>query len=893
MRLGADSPDSPADRPAGPATPPISDNPQEGDVEVPAQCPVIPLRDLVIFPYLVVPISVGRQASVAALEEALEKDRKVVLVTQKNPGVENPMPEDLYEIGTLSVVLRMARLESEVRILVQGLARVRFASWVHTDPWLKAHLEELTEPEVTGVTVEALMKTVLEQFKKLGSMSKHISPDMMQAAERIEQPGMLADMVTTNLDIPTQDKQDVLEIIDPEERLKKIVNLLVKEVEVLSVSSRIQDKAQQELSKAHREFILREQLKAIQGELGEGDEREQEIEEYREKIKAAQMPEDGEKKALHELDRLKRLHPDSAESGVVRTYLDTLIALPWQRLTEDNLDISHVKAVLDEDHYSLDTVKERLLEYLSVKKLKADMKGPILCLVGPPGVGKTSLGRSVAEALGRKFVRMSLGGVRDEAEIRGHRRTYVGAMPGRVIQGIRTASTKNPVFILDEIDKVGMDFRGDPTSALLEVLDPEQNSTFSDHYLELPFDLSNVLFIATANMLDPIPAPLRDRMEVIELSSYTENEKTQIAKQHLLPKQLENHGLKKTDLKVADKAYHRMIEEWTREAGVRNLERTIASLCRKAAYRKASGEKGPFSITEKNLEDFLGIPKFPEKAFEKKRQVGVATGLAWTSVGGTILQVEATMMEGRGKLILTGQLGNVMQESAQAALSWIRANAERLGIDPKVFQGHDIHVHVPAGATPKDGPSAGVTMVTALTSLLTGHPVDKDVAMTGEVNLRGDVLPIGGLKEKLLAAVRGRLKTAIIPKDNELHLREVDPEVLQHLTIYPVTRVEEVLQVALSMKDFAELGTGKKPGRVRATGPIAPAQPAAKVVPPPKPAPAKPAAKSAAKATGKPVAKTATKAASKAPAKPTERPASKASGNGVGKRTPAPARKKS
>ncbi|MEO7992911.1 MAG: endopeptidase La [bacterium] len=890
------------------ARPEITDGPQDQEVEVPPQCAVIPLRDLVIFPYLVVPISVGRQASVLALEEALEKERKVVLVTQRSPNVENPMPEDLFEIGTLSVILRMARLESEVRILAQGLARVKLSDWIHTDPYLKAKLTEMKEAEVEGVTIDALMKTVVEQFKKLASMSKNISPEMVTAADRITAPGMLADMVTTNLDITTFEKQDVLEIVGPEERLKKVVNLLVKEVEVLSVSTRIQDKAQQELSKAHREFILREQLKAIQGELGEGDERSQEIEEYKKKIADAKMPEDADKKALHELDRLRRMHPDSAESGVVRTYLDTLIALPWNIASQDDLDIGNAKQILDDDHYGLTQVKERLLEYLSVKKLKHDMKGPILCLAGPPGVGKTSLGRSVASALGRKFVRMSLGGVRDEAEIRGHRRTYVGAMPGRVIQGIRSAGTNNPVFILDEIDKVGMDFRGDPTSALLEVLDPEQNSTFSDHYLELPFDLSNVLFIATANMLDPIPAPLRDRMEVIELSSYTLPEKVEIARRHLIPKQLENHGLLGRDVKVGPKAIGRVIEEWTREAGVRNLERNIASLFRKVAYRKALGEAGPFVVNEKNLEEYLGVPRFPEKEFEKKRQVGVATGLAWTSVGGTILQVEATMMEGRGKLMLTGQLGSVMQESAQAALSWIRANAERLGIDPQQFQKKDIHVHCPAGATPKDGPSAGVTMATALTSLLTNRPVDKEVAMTGEINLRGDVLPIGGLKEKLLAAGRGRLHTAIIPKDNELNLVEVDQAVKEQMKIYPVTRIEDVLVIALGLKDFAELApaanksakqrakvepiitrklvkpaesskngvsnSGKAPSKA-----VVPAKPAAKPAPKPaaKPAP-KPAAQPAAKA---PVpAKPAVKAA--APAKPAAKPATKAV-------TPAPA----
>ena len=856
--------------------PQIQDGSQDQELEIPSQCPVIPLRDLVIFPYLVMPISVGRAASIRALDEALEKDRKVVLVTQQSPSVENPNPEDLYQVGTLSVILRMARLESEVRILAQGLARVKLTDYLHTEPFLNVRIEELAEMEAQGVTVDALMKTVNEQFKKLASMSKNIAPEMVNAADRIEEPGMLADMVTTNLEINTQDKQEILEIIEPEKRLKRVVNLLVKEVEILSVSTRIQDKAQQELSKAHREFILREQLKAIQGELGEGDDREQETEEYRDKIEAANMPEEAKEKALHELGRLKRMHPDSAESGVVRTYLDTLIDLPWTISSEDNLDIGHVKSVLDQDHHGLDMVKDRLLEFLSVKKLKEDTKGPILCLVGPPGVGKTSLGRSVARAMGREFVRMSLGGVRDEAEIRGHRRTYVGAMPGRIIQGIRTAKTNNPVFILDEVDKIGMDFRGDPTSALLEVLDPEQNDTFSDHYLEVPFDLSNVLFIATSNMLDPIPAPLRDRMEVIELTSYTSPEKTRIAQKHLIPKQIENHGLKKKQLTISKKAIQRMIDEWTREAGVRNLERTVAGLCRKAAYKIASGKRGPFKVTEKNLEDFLGTPKFPERQFEKKRQVGVATGLAWTSVGGSILQVEASVMEGKGKLTLTGQLGSVMQESAQAALSWVRANAARLGIDADQFSKEDIHIHVPAGATPKDGPSAGVTMATALTSLMTGIPVHKEVAMTGEINLRGDVLPIGGLKEKLLAAARGKLKIAMIPKDNELNLADVDKEVLKALKVELVGSLDEALTIAFNLKSFEEIAKKSKHAKATSGEMVAERKkPAAAKKPAKKAAPSRKSA-SAKKAGAK-------KAASKAAANGRKKSTGSASKNGARK----------
>lgn len=789
---------------------PSNENQNQEALNIPAEAPVIPLRDIVVFPYLVVPISIGREASVKALDVSLETDRKIVLVTQKDGSTEVPTPEDLFKVGTLSIILRMARMESEVRILAQGLARVSLTSYVQTEPYLKAKIKELKEPEKTGVTIEALVKTIREQFRKLAMMGKNIPQEVIQTADRIESPGMLADLVTTNLDVTILEKQQVLEMIDIEKRLRMVVSLLIKEIEVLSVSSRIQDVAQAELGKAHREYLLREQLKAIQKELGEGDDRAREVAEYRDKIAKANLPEQVREKAEHEVSRLERMHPDAAEASVVRTYLDWLLSLPWNYSTEDNLNIAHVKKILDEDHYGLDDVKDRLLEYLAVKKIKPDMKGPILCFVGPPGVGKTSLGRSIARALGRSFHRISLGGIRDEAEIRGHRRTYVGAMPGRIIQGIRLAKSNNPVFMLDEIDKVGTDFRGDPSSALLEVLDPEQNFAFSDHYLDVVFDLSKVMFIATANLIDPIIPALKDRMEIIELSSYTQREKIEIAVRHLLPKQINEHGLKKNHIRISRQAIGRVIQEYTRESGVRNLEREIARICRKVARRVAENEKGPFRINIDDIPTYLGNPKYTEKQSMSKDTVGVATGLVWTPVGGDIVLVEASKMPGKGELKLTGHLGQVMQESIQAAMTWVRSNAKWLGIDDEKFGKFDVHVHVPSGAIPKDGPSAGIVMAVAIASLFTGRPVRKDVAMTGEISLQGRVLPVGGLKEKLLAANRAGLKTVILPKENETALEEIPEEVKKKTKFVLVKRINEVINLALREESVEDDKIGKK-----------------------------------------------------------------------------------
>lgn len=769
----------------------------EDMMEIPATAPVIPLRDLVVFPYLVAPISVGRAASVAALDSALDGNRKVVLVTQRESSVEVPGPEDLYPMGTISIILRMARLENEVRILAQGLSRVRIKRFTQTEPFMLGEIEGITETKDKTLIIEALMKTVIEQFKKTAAMGKNVSQEMMMAAEGIEEPGMLADMITTNLDLAVAEKQEILETANTEQRLRKVVTFLTKELEVLSVSSKIQNQAQQELGKAHREYVLREQLKAIKTELGETDERAQEIEELRKKIETAGMPELVKEKALKELERLERMHPDSAEGSVVRTYLDWMTNLPWSKATEDNLDIAHARKILDADHYGLEKIKERLLEYLAVKKIRKDTRGPILCFVGPPGTGKTSLGRSMARALGKNFVRISLGGVHDEAEIRGHRRTYVGALPGRIIQGIRDAGSRNPIFMLDEIDKLGADFRGDPSSAMLEVLDPEQNFSYTDHYLDVPFDLSTVMFVSTANLPHTIPPPLRDRMEIIFLSSYTLREKVEIAARHLFPKQLENHGMTRKQVKLPKSTIQFLAMGYTREAGVRNLERTIANILRKVAVKMAEGKKGPFHIDKKAAEEMLGHPEYLEREPIQIDRPGVATGLAWTEVGGDVLQVECTDMPGTGKLILTGQVGQIMQESAQAALSFVRSNTKLLGLKEDFFNNKDLHVHLPAGATPKDGPSAGITMAVAILSLFTDRFVRDDVAMTGEITLQGRVFPVGGLKEKILAAYRYGINEVIIPFINRTAVDDVPKEARDKMTFHFVKNLREVVKIAL------------------------------------------------------------------------------------------------
>lgn len=775
----------------------------EKEIEIPDTLPVLPIRDIVVFPYMILPLFVGREMSIRSIDHALNSNRMIMLLTQKDLNIENPGPDDLFTVGTVGIIMRMLKLpDGRVKILVQGLTKARVLNFTQTEPMFMAAIERIPDQKIEEISIEieALIRTVKEQLDKAVSLGKAILPDIMVVVENLSDPGRLADLVASNLGLKTEQAQEILEIDDPVKRLKKVSDILSREVELLLVQQKIQTEARGEIDKTQREYFLREQLKAIQKELGEIDERAEEIKEFRKKIEEAKMPEKVLKEAEKQLRRLEKMHPDSAEAATVRTYLEWMVELPWSKSTKDNLDIKAAERVLNKDHYDLEKVKERILEYLSVRKLKEKMKGPILCFIGPPGVGKTSLGRSIARALGREFVRMSLGGVRDEAEIRGHRRTYVGALPGRIIQGIKQAGTNNPVFMLDEIDKIGMDFRGDPSSALLEVLDPEQNNAFVDHYLGVPFDLSNVMFITTGNLVDTIPGPLRDRMEVIYLSGYTTEEKLGIAKNYLLPKQLEEHGLTKRNLRVTDTALRLLITQYTREAGVRNLEREIANLCRKVAKRIAEGAPKKFLITTKNLHRYLGVPKYlPEEEMERD-EVGVATGLAWTETGGDIIYVEATTMKGKGSLTLTGQLGDVMKESAQAALSYIRSRAKKLGIKEDVFSRTDIHIHVPAGAIPKDGPSAGITMATAIASALTGIPVSKNVAMTGEVTLRGRVLPIGGLKEKSLAAKRMGIKKVIIPKRNKKDLEDIPKYVKKDIDFILVDTMDEVLKVALKRK---------------------------------------------------------------------------------------------
>ncbi|MEW6418098.1 MAG: endopeptidase La [Nitrospirota bacterium] len=770
------------------------------EIEIPDNLPVLPVRDIVVFPYMILPLFVGREMSIKAIEHSLNTNRMVLLLTQKDLNIENPSPEDLYSVGTIGLVMRMLKLpDGRVKILVQGLTKARALNYSQIEPFFKANIEKISEQKPPTLTIEneAQIRTIKEQLEKVVSLGKTILPDIMGVVENIEEPSRLADLAASNLGLKTEQAQEILEITDPVDKLKRVSEILAREIELLTVQQRIQSEARGEIDKTQREYFLREQLKAIQKELGDIDERAEEIKEFKKKIEDAKMPEKVMKEAEKQLKRLEKMHPDSAEAATVRTYLDWMVELPWSKSTTDNLEIKAAEKVLNEDHYNLEKVKERILEYLSVRKLKEKMKGPILCFIGPPGVGKTSLGRSIARALGREFVRMSLGGMRDEAEIRGHRRTYVGALPGRIIQGIKTAGTNNPVFMLDEIDKIGMDFRGDPSSALLEVLDPEQNYSFADHYLAVPFDLSKVMFITTGNLVDTIPSPLRDRMEIIYLSGYTTEEKLGIAKNYLIPKQLEEHGLSNKVLKITDPGLFNIISQYTREAGVRNLEREIANLCRKVAKKIAEGKEKIFVINTQNLHRFLGVPKFlPEEEMEKD-EVGVSTGLAWTETGGDIIYVEATTMKGKGNLTLTGQLGDVMKESAQAALSYVRSRSKKLGIKDDVFSKTDLHIHVPAGAIPKDGPSAGITMATTIASALTGRAVNKNIAMTGEVTLRGRVLPVGGLKEKTLAAKRMGIKRVIIPKRNKKDLEDIPKYIKKDMEFVLAETVDDVLKVAL------------------------------------------------------------------------------------------------
>jgi len=777
--------------------------PEKDLLSLPETLPLLPVRDIVVFPYMVIPLFVSREKSIKSLEEALSKDRLIFLVAQRKLSEEDPASKDLYKVGTVSVIMKMLKLpDGKVKILVQGLSKASVKETLQTSPYFLVRVENIKDPFLTEITLEteALMRNVREQLERISSYGKLLSPDLMFVLESVDDPGRLADLVASNLDLTVEKAQEILEILDPVERLKALNELLGKEVQVLTMQAKIQSQAKDEMTKSQREYFLREQMRAIRSELGEVDEHTEEIKTLRQKIKKAKMPKEVEKEARRELVRLEQMHPDAAEASMVRTYLDWLIDMPWSKSTPENIDLQKAKKVLEEDHYDLEKVKERILEYLSVHKLKKKMKGPILCFIGPPGVGKTSLGRSIARALGRKFVRISLGGIRDEAEIRGHRRTYVGALPGRIIQSIKQVGSNNPIFMMDEVDKIGIDFRGDPASALLEVLDPEQNNAFSDHYLNVPFDLSRVMFITTGNLTDPIPSALKDRMEVINIPGYTDLEKLKIARSFLIPRQMEENGINPKMLEMSDQAVLQIISQYTQEAGLRNLERELASICRKVARKVAEGRKEKSKITTKNLNQFLGPPAFLPDEELKRNEVGVATGLAWTETGGEILYVEASTTPGKGSLILTGHLGDVMKESAQAALTYARSRGKAYRIKPGTLNNKEIHIHVPAGAIPKDGPSAGITMAVTLFSILTGIPVRKDVAMTGEITLRGRVLPVGGLKEKALAALRNKIKNVIIPYQNKKDLIDFPIYLRKKVNFLPVKHMDEVLGIALARK---------------------------------------------------------------------------------------------
>src|SRR5881275_1265282 len=795
-------------------------------LSIPSELPILPLRDTVLFPNSFMPLAVARESSVRLVEEANATGKLIGVFTQREAAVEEPLQEDLYPVGTATHIHKMFKLpDGSLRLIVQGLARLTLDEVVATQPYLRARVTAAPEGtnDADRLEIDALARNIKTNFQQVVSLSPLLSDDLQTLAVNITEPGRLADFIASSLStITTAIKQEVLETLDIRARMDNLNRILIKELEVLELGSKIQSQVQSEVGKNQREYFLREQMKAIQKELGEGDDQTKEVEELQEKIEAAGMPELVKKEALRELDRLSKMPVAAAEYTVSRTYLDWLVALPWAKRTDEVIDLPKTKQVLDADHSGLERAKDRILEYLAVRKLNPAVKGPILCFVGPPGVGKTSLARSIAESIGRKFVRVSLGGMRDEAEIRGHRRTYIGALPGQIIQGLRRAESKNPVFILDEIDKLGSDFRGDPSSALLEVLDPEQNNTFRDHYLDVPFDLSEVLFITTANVLDPVPPPLRDRMEVLELAGYTEDEKLKIAIDHLVDKQVKNHGLTAEFIRFTPDTLRQVIRGYTREAGVRNLEREIGSLCRKVARRRAEGNETPMEVTPDVVVEMLGAPKFLDEEMEERtKDPGVAIGLAWTPAGGEVLFIEASRMTGGGTLTLTGQLGDVMKESARAALSWLRSHAKTYGIDPDFFTKAEMHVHVPAGAIPKDGPSAGVTMATAMASALTGRPVRGDIAMTGEITLSGRVLPIGGVKEKVLAARRLGIHEVIVPKQNAKNINEdLTPELRQNLTVHLVSTIDEVLALALQ-----PVSTDVRPAKKPAASPR-PASPA-------------------------------------------------------------------
>lgn len=774
---------------------------EETDIVIPNVLPLLPVRDVVIFTDMLLPLFIGREKSIHAMEEAIEKDKLLFLVTQKDPTVENPSPEEIYRVGTVGRILRMLKLpDGRLKALVQGIAKARIVTYTRKRGAYRVKVSVIGEVGVVKVDLEgeALMRNVREQCEKILTLRGEMTADIGTILENIEDPGKLADLVASNLRLKTEEAQQLLELDDPVARLNKINEFLSKEVELSAVQAKIQSDVRDEISKSQRDYYLREQVRAIHKELGEMDEKAQEMEEYRRKIKRAKMPKDCENEAMRQLKRLGQMHPDASEASIVRTYLDWLVEVPWERSTKDHIDIKEAQRVLDKEHYGLSKIKDRILEYLSVRKLNPKMKGPILCFVGPPGVGKTSLGQAIARAMKRKFVRVSLGGIRDEAEIRGHRRTYIGALPGRIIQGLKQCGTNNPIFMMDEIDKIGIDFRGDPSSALLEALDPEQNIAFSDHYLNVPFDLSRVMFILTANITDTIPSALLDRMEIIQISGYTPEEKRIIAESYLLPRQIKENGLRsKKNLNISHQALDQIITEYTSEAGLRNLERELGRICRKVARRRAEGEKGVVQITRNNLSKYLGPPQYQPEMDQENSQVGLSTGLAWTQVGGEALYVEASLMPGKGDLIITGQLGEIMQESARAAVSYTRANLKKFGLSTAYFDNIDVHIHVPAGAIPKDGPSAGIAMATALISTVSNVAVNKDVAMTGEITLRGRVLPIGGLKEKALGALRAGIKTVIIPHKNKKDLVDIPQNVKRKIKFVVVEHMDEVLDVAL------------------------------------------------------------------------------------------------
>ena len=761
--------------------------------------PVLPLRDIVVFPHMIVPLFVGREKSVRALEDVMREDKQILLVAQKNAAQDDPQPEDIYNVGTISTVLQLLKLpDGTVKVLVEGGQRATITKYGENESFFQAQVEVIDEPVSESREMEALSRSVVSEFEQYIKLNKKIPPEALVSINQIEDPSKLADTVASHLALKISEKQELLEIESVAERLERVFSYMEGEIGVLQVEKKIRNRVKRQMEKTQREYYLNEQMKAIQKELGDGEEGRDELSELEDKIKKTRLTKEAKEKCTAELKKLKNMSPMSAEATVVRNYLDWILGIPWKKKSAIKKNLNEAEDILNADHYGLEKVKERIVEYLAVQQRTKKLKGPILCLVGPPGVGKTSLGKSMARATGRKFVRMSLGGVRDESEIRGHRRTYIGSMPGKVVQGMKKAKVSNPLFLLDEIDKMGADYRGDPASALLEVLDPEQNSTFNDHYLEVDYDLSDVMFVTTANTMN-MPAPLMDRMEIIRLSGYTEDEKVEIAKRHLIEKQIESHGLKDSEWSISDSALRNMIRYYTREAGVRNLERELANLIRKATKEIVmDATVKNIKVTTRNLEKYAGVKRYLYGELEEEDLVGVTTGLAWTEVGGVILQIEAIMVPGKGRMTITGKLGDVMQESIQAARSYVQSQATQFGIKPPIFHKRDIHVHVPEGATPKDGPSAGVGMVTSIVSVLTGIAVKKNVAMTGEITLRGRVLPIGGLKEKLLAALRSGITTVLIPKENEKDLAEIPDNVKKGLEIIPVARVEEVLEVALA-----------------------------------------------------------------------------------------------